>query len=147
MTATKDCISEAGKTAAIAGGMGLFVSTMQNTIQKHKEGARGVITRTGGTIAFFAAMGGIFTLGECAAKDIRGEDDAINAAIGGCAAGMLAGIKSHSFAKMGAGCAAVGTTMYAYEATGQLKGSFTDKTREEKKQHEKEFFKQKQTTE
>lgn len=40
------------------------------------------------------------------------------------------------------GCAAVGTTMYAYEATGQLKGSFADKTREEKKQYEKEFFKQ-----
>jgi hypothetical protein len=39
-------------------------------------------------------MGGIFTLGECAAKDIRGEDDVLNAAIGGCAAGMLAGIKS-----------------------------------------------------
>jgi membrane associated rhomboid family serine protease len=41
-----------------------------------------------------AAMGGIFTLGECAAKGIREEDDAINAAIGGCAAGLLAGIKS-----------------------------------------------------
>lgn len=39
-------------------------------------------------------MGGIFTLGECAAKDIRGQDDAVNAAIGGCAAGLLAGIKS-----------------------------------------------------
>lgn len=48
---------------------------------------------------------------------------------------------------MGAGCAAVGTTMYAYEATGQLKGLFADKTREEKKQYEKEFFKQKQTSE
>lgn len=53
MTATKDCIAEAGKTAGIAGGMGLFVSAMQNTIQKHNTGAKGVITRTGGTIAFF----------------------------------------------------------------------------------------------
>jgi hypothetical protein len=40
------------------------------------------------------------------------------------------------------GCAAVGSTMYAYEATGELKGGFANKTREEKKQHEKEFFKQ-----
>lgn len=103
-------------------------------------------------------MGGIFTLGECAAKGVREQDDAINAAIGGCAAGMLAGIKSkcvcvngrqqlnrvlgHSFSKMCAGCAAVGATMYAYEATGELKGGFANKTREEKKQHEKEFFKQ-----
>jgi hypothetical protein len=43
---------------------------------------------------FLAAMGGIFTIGECVAKDYRGQDDAMNAAIGGCAAGMLAGIKS-----------------------------------------------------
>ncbi|KAI7899322.1 uncharacterized protein BX663DRAFT_521296 [Cokeromyces recurvatus] len=142
MTETKDCIAEAGKTAAIAGGVGFFVSAIQNIVQKHTTGARGVITRTGGTVAFFAAMGGIFTLGECTAKDIRGKDDAINAAIGGCAAGMLAGIKSHSFAKMGAGCAAVGATMYAYEASGELKGIYANKTREERKQHEKEFFKQ-----
>ncbi|KAL9538774.1 hypothetical protein MBANPS3_010687 [Mucor bainieri] len=142
MTNSKDCIAEAGKTAGIAGGIGLFVSAMQNTAQKHTTGARGVLTRTGGTIAFFAAMGGIFTLGECAAKGVREQDDAINAAIGGCAAGMLAGIKSHSFSKMCAGCAAVGATMYAYEATGELKGGFANKTREEKKQHEKDFFKQ-----
>jgi uncharacterized protein (DUF779 family) len=53
MTATKDCIAEAGKTAGIAGGIGLFVSAMQNTATKHTTGARGVITRTGGTVAFF----------------------------------------------------------------------------------------------
>lgn len=53
MTNSKDCIAEAGKTAGIAGGIGLFVSAMQNTAQKHTTGARGVITRTGGTIAFF----------------------------------------------------------------------------------------------
>lgn len=41
-------------------------------------------------------MGGIFTLGECIAEDIRGEDDAINAGIGGCAAGLAAGIRSKS---------------------------------------------------
>lgn len=39
-------------------------------------------------------MGGIFTLGECIAEDIRGEKDPYNAAIGGCAAGLVAGIKS-----------------------------------------------------
>lgn len=42
---------------------------------------------------------------------------------------------------MCAGCAAVGTTMYAYESTGELKGAWANKTREEKKQHEKDFFK------
>lgn len=51
--AERDCLAEAGKTAGIAGGIGLFVSAMQNTVQKHTTGAKGVITRTGGTIAFF----------------------------------------------------------------------------------------------
>lgn len=53
----------------------------------------------------------------------------------------------HSLAKMGAGCAAVGATMYAYEASGSLKGTWANKTREEKKQYEKEFFKQPTTEE
>ena len=53
MTASKDCFLDSGKTAAVSGGIGLVVSAMQNTIQKHHTGARGVITRTGGTIAFF----------------------------------------------------------------------------------------------
>jgi hypothetical protein len=48
---------------------------------------------------------------------------------------------------MCAGCAGVGATMYAYESTGQLKGAFANKTREEKKQYEKEFFKQPATSE
>jgi hypothetical protein len=39
-------------------------------------------------------MGGIFSIGECAAQGIREKEDPVNAAIGGCAAGLLAGIKS-----------------------------------------------------
>lgn len=49
----KDCLYEAGKVAGISGGIGVIVSAMQNTVQKHKEGAKGVFTRTGSTIAFF----------------------------------------------------------------------------------------------
>lgn len=54
MTAdNKDCLGDAGKTTLIAGGLGLVVSAMQNTVQKHTEGAKGVFTRTGGTIGLF----------------------------------------------------------------------------------------------
>ncbi|KAG1440322.1 hypothetical protein G6F56_011972 [Rhizopus delemar] len=53
MTESKDCLVDSAKTAAVSGGIGLVVSAMQNTIQKHHTGARGVITRTGGTIALF----------------------------------------------------------------------------------------------
>ncbi|KAI8968269.1 hypothetical protein BDF20DRAFT_895315 [Mycotypha africana] len=142
MTEKKDFLSEAGKAAAISGGVGFAVSAMQNTVQKHTTGAKGVFTRTGGTIAFFAAMGGIYTLGEAVSENMRGKHDGVNAAIGGCAAGLLAGIPTRSFAKMLAGCAAIGTTMYAFEASGQFSGIHKDKTSEEKRQYEKEFFKQ-----
>lgn len=54
MTAdNKDCLYDSGKTALIAGGLGFIVSAMQNTVQKHNEGAKGVLTRTGGTIGLF----------------------------------------------------------------------------------------------
>ena len=52
---------------------------------------------TSGLVLVIAAMGGIFTLGECTARDMRQKEDPINAAIGGCAAGLLAGIKSNFF--------------------------------------------------
>ncbi|KAI9275473.1 Tim17/Tim22/Tim23/Pmp24 family-domain-containing protein [Phascolomyces articulosus] len=137
----KDCLYEAGKTTVIAGSLGLVVSAMQNTVQKHKEGAKGVFTRTGGTIGIFAAMGGIFAITECATKGIRGEDDALNAGIAGCAAGLAAGIKTHSIAKMCAACAGVGATMFAYEYSGELKGSMAGKTLEERKDVRDSFFK------
>ncbi len=54
---------------------------------------------------------------------------------------------AHSFGKMALGCAAIGGTMYTYEASGQLKGQFANKTREEKKEHSKSFFKQTKLTE
>lgn len=48
-------------------------------------------------------MGGIFSLTECASKNIRGESDPLNAGIAGCAAGLVAGLKSkytrHTYGK------------------------------------------------
>jgi hypothetical protein len=38
-------------------------------------------------------MGGVFALTECAAENIRGENDAYNAGIAGCAAGLVAGVR------------------------------------------------------
>ena len=77
----------------------------------------GVFTRTGGTIGFFgvfnflsfqlpyvltcilyiAAMGATFAFTEAFVANQREKNDALNGAIGGCAAGFLAGIKSMSF--------------------------------------------------
>lgn len=60
MTGNKDCLVQAGKTTAVAGGAGLFISAIQNTMAKHSEGAKGVFTRTGGTIGFLGTTKNIF---------------------------------------------------------------------------------------
>jgi hypothetical protein len=49
----KDAVTAAIKTTLLTGGVGLFASAVQNTLQKQNVGPWGVITRTGGTIALF----------------------------------------------------------------------------------------------
>jgi hypothetical protein len=61
MTGNKDCLVQAGKTTAVAGGAGLFISAIQNTMAKHSEGAKGVFTRTGGTIGFLGTTKNILS--------------------------------------------------------------------------------------
>lgn len=58
--------------------MGTFVSAIQNSLHKHNEGARGVFTRTGGTIGLFTAMGAGFTLVDSSVANFRETDDAWN---------------------------------------------------------------------
>ncbi|KAL1917813.1 uncharacterized protein VTP21DRAFT_3647 [Calcarisporiella thermophila] len=139
----QDCIGSVAKNGLIFGGIGLVVSAFQNASDLHTRGAMGVFTRTGGTIGFFAAMGGIFAGAECAASAVRGKDDMWNSAIAGCAAGVLAGVRAHSFATMCGACAAIGGTMAAYEYGGaNIKGALANMTEEQKKKWRESFFKQ-----
>jgi hypothetical protein len=120
-----------------------------------------------------AAMGGVFSLTECAAESLRGESDAYNAGIAGCAAGLVAGIRgmnfidiapccnnlmntkhdililAHSIPVMCAACAGVGATMFTYEYSGgNLKGALVNMSDEDKKAWRDSFFKkQKQADE
>jgi hypothetical protein len=83
--------------AGVSAFAGLLVSSVQNSLSKHKAGALGVFTRTGSTIALFTAMGGIFSLVDSFAANTRRQDDALNGAIGGCAAGLVAGASGGCF--------------------------------------------------
>lgn len=58
--------------------VGTFVSAIQNSLHKHNEGAKGVFTRTGGTIGLFTAMGAGFTLVDSTVANFRETDDAWN---------------------------------------------------------------------
>lgn len=49
----ENCTSTALQYGGIAAGVGLFASSFQNSFDTHSHGAKGVFTRTGGTIGFF----------------------------------------------------------------------------------------------
>lgn len=51
---TRSPVGEAFNAAAASAVAGLVMSAAQNSLQKHKAGAAGVFSRTGGTIALFS---------------------------------------------------------------------------------------------
>jgi len=54
----KDAISATIRTTAFMGGVGLFVSSVQNTLTKQNVTAWSVVTRFGGTTATFGKFDG-----------------------------------------------------------------------------------------
>ncbi|KAH6917508.1 hypothetical protein BKA70DRAFT_336662 [Coprinopsis sp. MPI-PUGE-AT-0042] len=134
----KSTLEYASKVTLQAGGVGLFVSALQNALGKHSYGAMGVLTRTGGTVGFFAAMGATFAFTESTVRNTREVDDAWNGASGACAAGFLAGLRSRSLPAGVAGCAVLGGSMALFDYSGTLAGTGPE-DREEKR---KRFFKQ-----
>lgn len=49
----KTPVKHAATIGLQAGAVGVFVSAIQNALDKHSRGASGFLTRTGGTIGFF----------------------------------------------------------------------------------------------
>lgn len=77
----KDVAPTTFRVGLQSGFVGLVVSSIQNSLARHDHGAMGVFTRTGGTIALFAAMGTAFTATDAIAANMREKDDALNGAM------------------------------------------------------------------
>jgi hypothetical protein len=126
-----------GMQAALVGA---FVSSVQNALGSHSKGASGFLSRTGGTIGFFAAMGATFAATESIVANQRETQDALNGVAGGCAAGFLAGIRARSLPIAVASCAVIGAAVGTFDTAGQsLRGEQEALSYEEKR---KRFFKQ-----
>ncbi|KAK0564375.1 hypothetical protein OC861_004315 [Tilletia horrida] len=122
----KDAFGAGVSGALQAGAAGLLVSSVQNALQTHNAGAMGVFTRTGSTIAIMAAMGGTFAYADSLTANIRESNDALNAAAGGCAAGLVMGASSRSAPTMLFGCLGLGALMGTFQAAGKnLAGPFS----------------------
>ncbi|KAF8506929.1 hypothetical protein F5888DRAFT_1579519, partial [Russula emetica] len=126
-----------GMQAALVGA---FVSSVQNALGTHSRGASGFLTRTGGTIGFFAAMGATFAATESIVANQRETQDSLNGVAGGCAAGFLAGIRARSLPIAVASCAVIGAAVGTFDTAGQsLRGDQEALSYEEKRRR---FFKQ-----
>ncbi|CAA7258690.1 unnamed protein product [Cyclocybe aegerita] len=123
----KSAVGYASHVALQAGAVGFVVSSVQNALGKHSHGAMGVLTRTGGTIGFFAAMGATFAFTETIVANQRQKKDAVSGAAGACAAGFLAGIKSRSIPSAIGGCVVMGAIMGAFDYSGNLFGEVLSK--------------------
>lgn len=66
-----------------------------------------------------AAMGGIFSYTDATVANFRQKDDAINGAVGGCAAGLVLGAAARSVPMMFGGCASLAALIGTFDAAGK----------------------------
>jgi len=119
------------------GIVGAFVSAVQNALGSHSRGAAGFLTRSGGTIGTFAAMGAAFAFTEATVANQRETNDALNGIAGGCAAGFLAGLRTRSIPAALGSCVMLGAAMGTFDYAGEIAG----RSKEEKEEKRRKFFK------
>ncbi|KAL1959885.1 hypothetical protein VTO42DRAFT_1030 [Malbranchea cinnamomea] len=123
----KDAIAATINTTLMTGTAGLFASAVQNTLQKQNVGPWGIFTRTGGTIALFASMGGAYEFVKTASANLREKEDHWNSVWGGFAAGSMIGLRARTFpAVLGYGVTVAVTLGTFQYAGGSLGGSGID---------------------
>jgi len=139
----KPIVALGAQMGLYAAGVGLFVSAIQNALASHNKGALGVLTRTGGTIGFFALIGATFAAADAWTANTRKTDDALNSLAGGCVAGLAAGARARSIPYGLASCAVLGGLMGTFDATGSnLVGRWQTQTQEGFEDRRRQVFKQ-----
>ncbi|KAJ2614956.1 hypothetical protein EV177_001790 [Coemansia sp. RSA 1804] len=137
----KDWKMETAKYALGGAGIGLFVSAFQTAYSPRKGGsALDLFGKFGGTIWFLGAMGGAYAGVSAATEQIRGKDDYLNDVAGGCAAGLIAGLRKRSIPVALGSCAFFAASMGTYEYSGGLQGKMHGMSREERDEYRASFF-------
>ncbi|KAI9717371.1 MAG: hypothetical protein M1812_004723 [Candelaria pacifica] len=121
----KDAVGSALRSTMITGGAGTFVSAIQNTLTRSNVNAWGVFTRSGGTIAVFAAMGGTYEFAKTASANLREKDDSWNPTIGGFLGGAMLGLRFRTIpAVLGYG-AGLAVLLGTFDYTGGVLTGYT----------------------
>ncbi|ERT02671.1 NADH:ubiquinone oxidoreductase 21.3kD subunit 21.3b [Sporothrix schenckii 1099-18] len=134
----QDALYAGVKGTAVVGGAGLFLSAIQNSLQKRNVGAWGVFTRTGGVVASFAAVGGVFEFSRTAMANLRQKNDAYNTAVSGFLAGSVFGLSTGRMPRIIGMGALTAVVLGVFDFTGgKLTGwaKETDEDRFERKEY------------
>ncbi|CAK7208716.1 hypothetical protein SCUCBS95973_000196 [Sporothrix curviconia] len=135
----QDSLYAGVKGVAAVGGAGLFLSAIQNSLQKRNVGAWGVFTRTGGTVASFAAVGGVFEFSRVATANLRQKNDAYNTAVGGFLAGSVFGLSSGKMPRIVGMGAFTAVVLAVFDFTGGKLTGWSNETEEDRFER-KEFL-------
>ncbi|KAI9797873.1 MAG: hypothetical protein M1833_005073 [Piccolia ochrophora] len=114
----KDAVGASLKGTMITGAAGLFISAIQNSLTKQNVSAMSVFSRTGGTIAVFAAMGGAHEFVRNASANLRQRDDSWNPTFGGFVAGAVLGLRFRTMPSVMGYGAGLAVAMGVFDYTG-----------------------------
>ncbi|KAF9701639.1 hypothetical protein EKO04_000734 [Ascochyta lentis] len=119
----RDALSNTGSSMLQTTAIGAVIAGVQNTLRKQNVGAMGVLTKSGGTIALFAAAGGAYQFTLDATANLQQKDDCWNEAYAGFAAGATTGIYKRSLPFMLGAGAAFSVAMTAFRYTSGMRGT------------------------
>ncbi|KAF1843759.1 uncharacterized protein K460DRAFT_342272 [Cucurbitaria berberidis CBS 394.84] len=118
----RDTLSNTANTTLQTTAFGAIIAGAQNTLRKQNVGAMGIITRSGGIIALYAAVGATYQFTLDSTSNLRQKDDCYSEAIAGFAAGCGVGIARRSLPFMLGAGAAFSAVLSAYRYTNGFKG-------------------------
>ncbi|KAJ4313998.1 hypothetical protein N0V94_006682 [Neodidymelliopsis sp. IMI 364377] len=118
----RDTLANTSASALQTTAVGAVLAGVQNTLRKQNVGAMGIISRSGGVIALFAASGAAYQFTLDASANLQQKDDCWNEAYAGFAAGACTGIYKRSLPFMLGAGACFSVAMTAFRYTSGLRG-------------------------
>ncbi|ROW02451.1 hypothetical protein VMCG_06122 [Cytospora schulzeri] len=113
-----DALKAGIQGAMITGAAGVFAAGVKNATRKTNVGAMGIVTRSGGMIFTFTAVGGVFEFVRNASANLREKKDHYNAGIGGFFAGSILGMRAGRIPVILGYGALTSITLSVFELTG-----------------------------
>ncbi|KAK7745862.1 hypothetical protein SLS53_002580 [Cytospora paraplurivora] len=119
-----DALKAGTQGALVTGAAGVFAAAIKNATRKQNYGALGVVTKSGGMILTFTAVGAVYEFARNAAANLREKNDHWNAGIGGFLGGSILGMRSGRMPAIVGYGALTSLTLTVFEFTGgSLKGN------------------------